>query len=65
MSAAATSTDQPKPSRATRLLNLVRKLIDYGRELATTIRQRVATDPIFAKARFGTTDLAVDRKSVV
>ena len=34
MSAAATSTDQPKPSRATRLLNLVRKLIEYGRELA-------------------------------
>jgi hypothetical protein len=61
MSAAAnTSTDAPtaEPSRSGRLLNLVRKLIDYGRELATTIRQRVASDPTLTMVRFGTTDLA-------
>jgi hypothetical protein len=58
---AATETPTPttEPSRSGLLLGLIRKLIDYGRELATTIRQRVAADPIFAKARFGTTDLAV------
>jgi hypothetical protein len=60
MSAAAeTPTPTTEPTRSGRLLGLIRKLIDYGRELATTIRQRVAADPIFAKARFGTTDLAV------
>ena len=48
-----------QPSRSGRLLNLVRKLIDYGRELAATIRQRTVTEPIFAKVRFGTTDLAL------
>jgi hypothetical protein len=59
MSAATEAlTPTTEPSRSGRLLDLVRKLIDYGRELAATIRQRVATDPIFAKARFGTTDLA-------
>ena len=37
MSAAETAPD-PKPSRATGLLALVRALIDYGRHLATTLR---------------------------
>jgi hypothetical protein len=60
MSAAAEAPDPTtEPSRSFRLLDLVRKLIDYGRELAATIRQRTAADPIFAKARFGTTDLAL------
>jgi hypothetical protein len=60
MSAAAeTPTPTTEPTRSGRPLTLVRKLIDYGRELAITIRQRIATEPIFAKARFGTTDLAV------
>ena len=60
MSAAAeTPAPTTEPSRSFRLLDLVRKLIDYGRELAATIRQRTAADPIFAKARFGTTDLAL------
>jgi hypothetical protein len=60
MSAAAeASVPTTEPSRSGRLLALVRKLIDYGRELAATIRQRTAADPIFAKARFGTIDLAV------
>ncbi|HEY2621184.1 MAG TPA: hypothetical protein VGI78_27860, partial [Acetobacteraceae bacterium] len=57
--AAATPAPTIEPSRSGRLLELVRKLIDYGRELAATIRQRTAADPIFAKARFGTTDLAL------
>jgi hypothetical protein len=60
MSAAAeTPAPTTEPSRSGRLLELVRKLIDYGRELAATIRRRIATEPVFAKARFGTTDLAV------
>jgi hypothetical protein len=52
-------TPTPQPSRSGGLLALVRKLIDYRRELAATIRQRTAADPIFAKARFGTADLAL------
>jgi hypothetical protein len=57
--AASTPTHTTEPSRSGRLLSLVRKLIDYGRELAATIRRRTATDPIFAVCRFGTTDLAL------
>jgi hypothetical protein len=60
MSAAAeTTAPTSQPSRSGRLLALVRKLIDYGRELAATIRQRTVTEPIFAKVHFGTTDLAL------
>lgn len=57
-------TDEPDPpapsraSRSARLLNLVRKLIDYGKELATTIRQRAVTDPHDVSRRFGTADIA-------
>lgn len=58
---AAAPTTQPdtQPSRSGRLLALVRKLIDYGRELAATVRQRVAADAVFARTSFGTADLAV------
>ena len=57
MSAAAeVPAPTTEPSRSGRLLDLVRKLIDYGRELATTIRQRGATDPNFTTGRFGTLD---------
>ncbi len=60
MSAAPeTPTPTTEPSRSGRLLDLVHRLIDYGRELAATIRERTAIDPLFVKARFGTTDLAV------
>src|SRR5271169_4753178 len=60
MSAAAQApTPTTEPSRSGRLLGLVRKLIDYGRELAATIRQRTAAEPLFAKVRFGTSDLAL------
>ena len=46
-----TNQPDPQPSRAGRLLSLVRKLIDYGTALAATVRQRVAADPSFAGSR--------------
>jgi hypothetical protein len=59
MSAAASAPDPTtQPSRSARLLDLVRKLIDYGRELTTTIRQRASTDPDSVRCRFGTIDIA-------
>ena len=39
------------------LLDLVRRLIDYGKELAATLHQRVADNPYFAPFNFGTNDL--------
>jgi hypothetical protein len=33
-----------KPGRFGRLIDLVRKLIDYGKELATTLRERASSD---------------------
>jgi len=60
MSAAAeTPAPTTEPSRSGRLLTLVRKLINYGREIATTIRPHTTAQPIFAKVRFGTTDLTL------
>jgi hypothetical protein len=57
--AAPTSKPEAQPSRSGRLLALVRKLIDYGRELAATARHRVAADPAFARQCFGTAELTV------
>lgn len=49
-----------EPSRAGRLLGLVRKLIEYGRELAITLRRHsVATDLAAATRAFGTSDTAL------
>ncbi len=60
MHAAANASDPPtQPSRSANLLGLVRKLIDYGKELAATIRQRVSTDPIAVRCGFGTADFAL------
>jgi hypothetical protein len=60
MPAAANAPDPPtQPSRSASLLGLLRKLIDYGRELATTIRQRVLTDPTSVRCCFGTADVAL------
>ena len=60
MSAAANAPDPPtQPSRSARLLGLVRRLIDYGKELAATIRERVFTDPISVRCGFGTADVAL------
>jgi hypothetical protein len=46
-----------KPSRAGRLLDLVRKLIDYAKELAVTFQQRGTTDPSPHTYRFRTSDI--------
>jgi hypothetical protein len=59
MSAAATSAEPASPSRAERLLCLVRKLIDFGRELAATLHHRAATDPRSVVRAFGICDLAL------
>jgi hypothetical protein len=60
MSAAAEPPDPPtQPSRSGRLLELVHKLIDYGKELAATIRQRAFTDPTSVICCFGTADIAL------
>ena len=48
-----------RPSRSRRLLDLVCKLIDYGKELANTVRERVAGDPVFARCAFGSNDLSL------
>ena len=59
MTAAANVPDPPtQPSRSTNLLGLVRKLIDYGKELAATIRRRAFTDPGSVISCFGTADVA-------
>ena len=71
MSTAATapgSTTQPAPWPAStdrrgclaRLLGLVRKLIDHGRQLATAAGQRsLANDDALTRCRFGTSDVAL------
>jgi hypothetical protein len=48
-----------RPSRAERLLGLVRRLLDYGRELASTLHQRAAADLVSVACNFGTRDLAL------
>ena len=48
------------PSRIGRVLGLLRRLIDYGRQLAVTVQQRAAAPDFVLFARpFGTADLAV------
>jgi len=60
MSAAANAPDPPtQPSRSARLLGLVRRLIDYGKELAATIRERIVADPISVRCGFGTVDVGL------
>ena len=60
MPAEANAPDPPtQPSRSANLLGLVRRLIDYGRELAATIRQRAFTDPGPVITCFGTADVAL------
>ena len=51
---------EPKPSRFRRVLNVVRKLIDYGKELATTLQRRAATTDLAIVTRpFGTRDISL------
>ena len=53
-----TPTPPPGLTRAGRLLGLVRKLIDYGKELATTLRHRNETTDLGPLVRgFGTVDI--------
>src|SRR5262245_34890234 len=60
MSGATTATDPTtSPSRVGRLLDLVRKLIDYGKELAATLRQPSADDLVTTTRSFGTNDIAL------
>jgi hypothetical protein len=48
------------PGRAARLLTLIRKLIDYGKEIAHSLQQKaVDPDPFFLAPKFGTADLAL------
>ena len=57
--AAPTVEPDVKPSRSGRLLSLIRRLIDYGRDLAATLHERAATDTRFAMRSFGIADLAL------
>jgi hypothetical protein len=51
---------EDRPSRFARLLGLVRKLIDYGKELATTLQQRATNTDLTVLTRpFGTSDIAL------
>jgi hypothetical protein len=55
-----TAVPNPKPRRFGRLIDVVRKLIDYGRELATTLQRRVATTDLATVTRpFGTSDIGL------
>jgi hypothetical protein len=60
MSATAPASDpntQPEPSRVGRLLGLVRRLIEYGKQLATTFQQPGADLSFPAVLPFGTRDV--------
>jgi hypothetical protein len=58
MSDAAPTADLPPPSRSGRLLALVRKLVDYGKQVAAALRQRSTTaDTTDLTRKFGTSDL--------
>jgi hypothetical protein len=62
MSAAATlpsTTEETKPGRSGGLLALVRKLINYGQELAANLHQRAATDLRAVRHSFGIADIAL------
>jgi hypothetical protein len=60
MSTAATTPDLPPPSRSSRLLTLVRKLVDYGKLLADSLRQRaIPNDTTGLFRSFGTSDIAL------
>jgi hypothetical protein len=48
-----------KPGRFGRLVDLVRKLIDYGKELAATLQQRTTSDLAPVTLPFGTGDIGL------
>src|ERR1700710_2276669 len=50
----------PAQPCANRVLNLLRKLIDYGQDLVRTLQQRAAAGTLLTLAlRFGTKDIAL------
>ena len=58
--AATTSIPANQPSRAGRLLDIVRRLIDYGKKLASTLSERSdGTDLTDVTRWFGTYDIAL------
>jgi hypothetical protein len=60
MSDAGPTADLPPPTRSGRLLALVRKLVDYGKQLAENLRGRPAPNDARDLARnFGTNDIAL------
>jgi hypothetical protein len=59
ISPSPTAAETDTPTRAGRLLSLVRKLIDYGKELAASLHQRSdTTDLRPVMCAFGTRDIA-------
>jgi hypothetical protein len=50
---------EDRPSRFRRVLDVVRKLIDYGKELATTLQRRAITDLAAVTRPFGTSDIGL------
>jgi len=58
--ASAGASDQSGPSRIARVLRLVCRLINYGKQLADTVQQRASTPGFAVFGRpFGTADLPV------
>jgi hypothetical protein len=54
------ASGEDRPSRFAHLLGLVRKLIDYGKELAATLQQRATNVDLAAVTLpFGTRDIAL------
>jgi hypothetical protein len=60
MSDVASTADIPPPSRTGRLLALVRKLVDYGKQLASTFREQpTPNDPRHLTRLYGTSDITL------
>jgi len=60
VSNAAEPTDLSQSSRSGRLLSLIRKLVDYGTQLAASFRERPApNDPRHLVRLYGTSDIAL------
>lgn len=50
----------PKPSRTSGLFGLIRRLVDYGKSLAATLREHgLGNNPVAAGYPFGTTSVAL------
>ena len=49
----------PKPGRFGLLLGLVRKLVDYGKELVSTLQNGTSTEHLPIRIRFGAADIAL------